>query len=143
LLELHNAGGKDVSVDTGPIKDKDTVTVIFAIANIGHPVGADVLDTGINALTSVACDSPEMGVSVVACAAGAVTAPIVDLLTANCDGVIAADTWKLAGTEMRQKSHAPNVKSYFDISKDYYGKDTPHGCGHNSNYRVDVHFHPH
>jgi hypothetical protein len=153
LFPLHNRTaqsdvGKDVAVNTGAISDTDVVTVSFLVANLGHPANQDVLDKGVDDLQSGACKVALSGaddstVSDWICAATHVTNPIVHLFTINCDGVVAADTFTLTGKQLRDDfASLPRGSRWWNWHAEYQGKPSPHECGQNSDYRVNIHFTP-
>lgn len=146
---LFNAGGaaaRDfIKVSTGPISDTDVVTVSFALLNTGKDPHTADYNSAADNLTKTACqssaDSPDNSGWV--CILAEVGKAVVGWALTDCDGLLAADTFKITGSDLREKSEQgpglplEGLKS-FGLSRDYYGTQSPSGCGHNSNFRVDL-----
>jgi hypothetical protein len=66
--------------------------------------------------------------------AGWLVGEVTGLLTANCDGPVAAEQPAFKGLELWNRTHAPG--NAFTHTTYHPGIDSAHGCGSNSQYSV-------
>jgi len=59
---------------------------------------------------------------------------LISLLTAACDGNVAADAWKFSDGQLANMTNNANKAWYY--TNNYPGTNSPAGCGSNSNYDV-------
>ena len=64
-------------------------------------------------------------------AAAPLVQKLVNVITANCDGVLAESSFKFKGVEVHAVHPLPST---------YYGYDSNAGCGENSHYEVSMRF---
>jgi hypothetical protein len=135
-----NNGDHKVGLTVGPF---DVVpgllpdlTITFAIVNAGYNEGTlrTVLDD-ISSATEAALDKAYPAFAGVWFVANELTRFLNRLLTADCDGVVAADKISLSSLALDQVSRTTRV--YRESQPRVYpGTDSADGCGSNSEYSV-------
>lgn len=134
---------QDLAFRDVEIRDPNVpVKFSFVITNSGHQDEnqvRDVVTKGANYLVGLAVASiPQTGIwGVVATGASALAKYLIQELAsifdANCDGLVASDAFAFrAGDLLKATRNGP-----WHSVRDYPGMKSPHGCGGNSNYRVD------
>lgn len=128
-------GDHPVNLQFGPILIKDPATrvvVNWAIVNDGHSSDTDLqtkLSSGLVGLATRVLGAA----SVWAAIAGAVINQILNIVFADCDGVVAAEQIDLTGGNLHAMTAATNG---FTQEILYPGTDSDTGCGSNSLYSV-------
>jgi PASTA domain len=127
----------DVPDPTPQFPDGGSISWSFILTNSGHTdssalVGA--LNNAANAVVGAFVGSGDITAEV---AAGAIIGvqTLLQLLTANCDGVVAAVAVSLTAAELAQMTTGPINWAHLVNCP---GTDSSVGCGGNSNY--DVHY---
>jgi hypothetical protein len=123
------------------IEPSDTVVLNYLIVNSGHKNPSEVetaLESAAVALATKGAQElgnailPGIG-SILGIAAGWLFQKLVGVLTANCDGPVAAEQVTFSCADLMAKT----PDGSFDQSTTHNGSDSPVGCGSNSVYIVD------
>lgn len=131
---LRNAGKHIIGVATGPITDLSVVKVSFLVANYGHTHNEDEYSKALATISSLAPLGGVWGYAITS-----LGALFSGILSADCDGPVAADAFQLTGKEIREA--LGNKPSYERANKTaYLGSDSAAGCGGNSNYDCIIQF---
>jgi hypothetical protein len=139
--ELHpafNFPSIDVPDPTSAKPDGGAAYVVFLLVNAGH-VGSgyvDVLNKAADAFAGALAGKVVEKLSLATLAGVAAilgVQELVNLLTADCDGVVVSDSF--AWTAANLRSMVPQHKN-FEVVKGYPGTNSPAGCGDNSAYDV-------
>lgn len=141
----HNlpAGTYHVGLSTGPIfiPPTEPVVINYLIVNAGNALPQDVLDYMASAGGAVVGGVVGSVVPVLGTIAGSILGSVVgyvvgqlgDLLTANCDGLVAAEVEAFTSSDLLGKT---STGPYYH-STTHNGTDSPAGCGDNSVYVVN------
>jgi hypothetical protein len=135
----RNDGTHNVGLSIGPIDipAPDTPVVLnYVIVNAGHKNNAEVekaLRAGSEQLLKEMANRDKGGGKLGDWRAELLKSVVqlgLNLLFANCDGVVAADQIVLTGGVLRKWDNGHKE------TREYPGTDSPAGCGRNSIYRV-------
>jgi hypothetical protein len=125
----------DVPDPTSDLPDGGSISWSFILVNAGnvdHSVLVNALNNAANAVTGALVSSGNILAELVA--GGIIgTQALVQLLTANCDGPVAAFGLVITAKELAQMTADPQNYLY---QVDCPGTNSPVGCGSNSNYTV-------
>jgi hypothetical protein len=149
-----NNGDHPVNMTLTPavaIARETKLTFSYVIQNNGAGATATApLQTALNLLADVAGDSINEildDASVVGSAVADLLKTLIGLATANCDGIVAIDTFRYTGTDLHDLTHS-GTASYSPGALAYPGNLPPEsdgykrvyesnaGCGSNSDYSV-------
>lgn len=126
------------------VNPTDTVVLNYLIVNSGHKNPSQITSTIESAATKLATQggtllgnaiAPGIGGSIVGAAAGFLAGELIGILTANCDGTVAAEQDTLKYSDLV----ANTANGQFKHSTRHPGTDSPRGCGSNSVYIVNWH----
>jgi uncharacterized protein with LGFP repeats len=155
LGDLNN-GDYAVDLSVGPVtvgSNEDGVAFNYLILNAGHAswdevnqklheAGGKLAESGAKAATEAI--GPAVGAafgtavfpvigSIIGAIAGWISEQVIGLLTADCDGPVAAEQAAFKGQDLWDRTKdGPH-----DFSTTHDGTDSAAGCGSNSVYRVD------
>ena len=142
------AGGRDFNngqhnlnpsarLNTGTVGSEDKVRINLIVVNLGHTPSEDDYKKAAGAVGSQTCKD------ILSCAATGLGEVLTVWFTANCDGPLAEANFTVTGRQLN--STAPDDPTQWSgllvpdtDGNTFYGADSPPGCGHNSNYRVDL-----
>lgn len=144
FLKLFQQNSSMVIVNAGAIGDADTVLISFAIVNSGHAgnVG-DAINNGLGHFADGSCVGAALStavpvaapVTIPACAIGTLGAGVSNAIGSianpNCDEVVATDSFRFTGAELRTQT---NVAGNAFMIHQRYKKPSPGHCPHDSDY---------
>jgi hypothetical protein len=135
--------GVNLSFSNITVNPTDTVMLNYLIVNSGHKAPGEVVSALESAGTKLLSQGamtlgnaivPGLG-SILGQAASYLANALLGVLTANCDGPVAAEQDMFTYDDLIGKtSHGP-----FSHSTKHPGTDSPTGCGRNSTYIVNWH----
>jgi len=125
----------DVPDPTSDLPDGGSISWSFVLVNAGHADYSVLVGALNNAANAVAGALVSSGNILAELAAGGIigTQALVQLLTADCDGPVAAFGLVITAKELAQMTADPQNYLY---QVDCPGTNSPVGCGSNSNYSV-------
>lgn len=129
----------DVPAPTSTIPDGGSIYMVFLLSNAGHVQSGyiDVLNKAADAFTGAIAGKIVDGVNlgnIVGLAATLGIQEVVNLLTADCDGMVASDSFAWTSRNVYGKTFPPGKT--WEIVNGYPGTNSPAGCGSNSKYDV-------
>jgi hypothetical protein len=151
-LGKHAAGGDvditllwlaDVPDPTPDNPDGGAISWTFLLANAGHTASADgfvaVLNKAVDSFAGKLADGVFEGGSITLLSLGGLAGllglqELVNLVTTDCDGMVACGNFHLTAAQLAQM--APPPGGFWAQSQDNPGTNSPAGCGANSDYLV-------
>ncbi len=125
----------NLSFSNVPVHPGDTVTLNYLIVNAGHAApgkAQTTLETVGNQLANSAGEAIFPGLGA---AAKWLAGKLAGILTADCDGPVAAEQMVFTYNELVAKAGT----STYSHTTDHHGTDSATGCGSNSRYKVTWH----
>lgn len=123
------------SLSTGDIGPGDIVKVSIIVFSTGHAPSDDEYKKIAAVIGSRPCHGS------LSCSAALTGKQVEGLFTANC-GPLAAATFEISGVRLNNLSPIKGSSSGMYIPETdgntFYGEDSPPGCGHNGNYKIDM-----
>lgn len=134
----------NLSFSNVQVNPTDTVVLNYLIVNSGHKGSSQVTSTIESTASKLATQggtllgnaiAPGIGGSIVGAAAGWLAGELIGILTANCDGPVAAEQDTFTYNDLI----ANTAHGQFKHSTKHPGTNSPTGCGSNSVYIVNWH----
>jgi hypothetical protein len=134
----------NLSFSNVQVNPTDTVVLNYLIVNSGHKSPSQVISAVESTATKLATQGgallgnaivPGIGGSILGAAAGWLAGELLGILTANCDGPVAAEQDVLKYSDLI----ADTAHGQFTHSTKHPGTDSARGCGSNSVYIVNWH----